>query len=204
MIMKGRLKFLKLLSDFRSKNYELKYVRETLKDAHMEFELYHREWCIKNNVDLEKLNQENQRKVDMTFIENQTTKLKRQVIKDEVAEKRRNFKGLYKQIARKLHPDKLGDDDPRKMEYEDAFKKATRANASGRWGELFDVVDKYNIFLGEYEDAIECLKTDIKRLEEELKKEKSSYSWLLYEAETEQQKGQVVKNFLRQLFGWKG
>ena len=115
--MKGRLKFLKLLSDFRSKNYELKYVRETLKDAHMEFELYHREWCMKNNVDLKKLNQENQRKVDMTFIDNQTTKLKRQIIDDEVAEKRRNFKGLYKQIARKLHPDKLSDDDPRKMEY---------------------------------------------------------------------------------------
>ena len=201
--MRGRLKFLKLLSDFRSKNYELRYVRDILKDAHLEFELYHREWCAKNNIDLAILNKQNQRKVDMSFIESQTTKLKRQMVSDEVAEKRKSFKNLYKLIAKKLHPDKLSNDDPRKMEYEDAFKKATSANTSGKWGELFDVVDKYDIYLGEYEDAIECLKVDIKRVEEELKKEKSSYSWALHEAETEQEKAQVVKNFLRQLFGWR-
>lgn len=201
--MRGRLKFLKLLSDFRSKNYELRYVRDILKDAHLEFELYHREWCAKNNIDLATLNKQNQRKVDMSFIESQTTKLKKQMVSDEVAEKRKSFKSLYKLIAKKLHPDKLSNDDPRKMEYEDAFKKATSANTSGKWGELFDVVDKYDIYLGEYEDAIECLKVDIKRVEEELKKEKSSYSWALYEAQEEAQKAQVVKNFLRQLFGWR-
>ena len=202
--MKNRLKFLKLLSDFRSKNYELKYVREILDEAHLEFEIYHRKWCAENNVDLAALNSKNQRKVDMAFINSQTTKLKRVIIEEEIEEKKDNFKNLYRHIARKLHPDKLKDGDPRKYEYEEAFKKATEANRSQKWGELFDVVDKYDIYLGEYEDAIECLKVDIKRVEEELKKEKSSYSWALYEAQEEAQKAQVIKNFLRQLFGWKG
>ena len=202
--MKGRLKFLKLLNEFRSKNYELEYVREVLKDAHLEFEVYYRKWCLENNVDLNKLNEENKRKVDMVFIESKTTKLRARLINQEMEDKKEDFKKLYKMIAKKLHPDKLKTDDPRKMEYEEAFKKASNANSSGKWGEMFDVVDKYDIYLGEYEDAIECLKLDIKRVEEELKKEKSSYSWTLHKAETDVDKAQVVKNFLRQLFGWKG
>lgn len=201
---RDRLRFLKLLNDFRSKNYELKYVREVLDEAHFEFEIYHREWCEKNGVDLGKLNENNKRKVAMNIIESQTTKLKRIVIEDEVEEKKDDFKSLYRLIARKLHPDKLKAGDPRKMEYEEAFKQVTEANRSQKWGELFDVVDRYDIYLGEYEDAIECLKTDIKRVEEELNKEKSSYSWILYEAESEIDKGEVIKRFLRQLFGWKG
>ena len=204
MMMKGRLKFLKLLNEFRSKNYELEYVREVLKDAHLEFEVYYRKWCLENNVDLNKLNEENKRKVDMVFIESKTTKLRARLINQEMEDKKEDFKKLYKMIAKKLHPDKLKTDDPRKMEYEEAFKKASNANSSGKWGEMFDVVDKYDIYLGEYEDAIECLKLDIKRVEEELKKEKSSYSWTLHKAETDVDKAQVVKNFLRQLFGWKG
>jgi len=202
--MKDRLKFLKLLSDFRSKNYELKYVREILDEAHLEFEVYHRKWCAENNVDLAALNRKNQRKADIEFINNQTTKLKRVMIEEEVKEKKENFKNLYRSIARKLHPDKLKEGDPRKYEYEEAFKRVTEANRSQKWGEMFDVVDRYDIYLGEYEDAIECLKVDIKRVEEELKKEKSSYSWALYEAQEEAQKAQVIKNFLRQLFGWTG
>ena len=203
-MMKGRLKFLKLLNEFRSKNYELEYVLEVLKDAHLEFEVYYRTWCAENDVDLEELNRKNQRKVDMEFINSQTTKLRKKVIAEELKEKKPELKNLYRNIAKKLHPDKLKDGDPRRWEYEEAFKKASNANASGKWGELFDVVDKYDIYLGEYEDAIDCLKIDIKRVEEELKREKSSYSWLLYEAQEEAQKAQVIKNFLKQLFGWKG
>ena len=204
MKMKDRLKFLKLLNEFRSKNYELEYVIEVLRDAHLDFEVYYRKWCGENNVDLNKLNEENKRKVDMVFIENKTTKLRARLINQEMEDKKEDFKKLYKMIAKKLHPDKLKVDDPRKMEYEEAFKKASNANSSGKWGEMFDVVDKYDIYLGEYGDAIECLKLDIKRVEEELKKEKSSYSWALHVAETDVDKAQVVKNFLRQLFGWKG
>ena len=199
--MKGRLKFLKLLSDFRSKNYELEYVREILEEAHLEFEIYHREWCAKNNIDLATLNKQNQKKVDIVFANKEQSALK---LKEKPKEQpKKDFRDLYKHIARKLHPDKLKDEDPRKWEYEEAFKKATEANRSQRWGEMFDVVDRYDIYLGEYDDAIECLRQDIKRVEEELKKEKSTFSWALYEAQEEAQKAQVIKNFLRQMFGWK-
>jgi len=202
--MKDRLRFLKLLNEFRSKNYELKYVKEVLEEAHFEFEMYHRQWCAENDVDLEELNKRNKRKVAMNFIENKTTELKLATISEKAKEKKDTLKGIYKLIAKKLHPDKLKAGDPRKPEYEEAFKRVTEANQSQKWGDLFDVVDKYDIYLGEYDEAIECLKIDIKRVEEELNKEKSSYSWALYEAESEIDKAQVVKRFLKQLFGWNG
>lgn len=200
--MKGRLKFMKLLNEFRSLDYELKYVREILREGHLEFELYYRKWCEDNEVDLAALNKKNEKKIEASFQKTNSTQIKQMVERKEEAAKK-DFKSLYKAIARKLHPDTLKNDDPRKFEYSEAFKKATDAKSNGKWGQLFDVVDKYDIYLGEYDDAIECLRGDIKRVEKEIKQEKASYSWALYEAETEQQKAQVVKNFLRQLFGWR-
>ena len=200
--MKGRLKFMKLLNEFRSLDYELKYVREILREGHLEFELYYRKWCEDNEIDLAALNKKNEKEVKASFQKTNSTQIKQMAERKEEASKK-DFKSLYKAIARKLHPDTLKNDDPRKFEYSEAFKKATDAKSNGKWGQLFDVVDKYDIYLGEYDDAIECLRGDIKRVEKEIKQEKASYSWALYEAETEQQKAQVVKNFLRQLFGWR-
>ena len=90
-----------------------------------------------------------------------------------------------------------------KFDYSEAFKRATDAKSKGKWGQLFDVVDKYDIYLGEYDDAIECLRDDIKRVKEENKAREGFLFMGFDEAETEQQKAQVVKNFLRQLFGWR-
>jgi hypothetical protein len=193
---------MKLLNEFRSLDYELKYVKEILREGHLEFEMYYRKWCEDNGVDLAALNKKNEKKIEASFQKTNSTQIKQMVERKEEATKK-DFKSLYKAIARKLHPDTLKNDDPRKFEYSEAFKKATDAKSNGKWGQLFDVVDKYDIYLGEYDDAIECLKGDIKRVEKEIKQEKASYSWALYEAETEQQKAQVVKNFLRQLFGWR-
>ena len=204
---RDKFKFLKLLSEYRSLSYELKYVKEVLQEGHIEFEIYYRQWCASNGVDLEKLNERNQRRVDTVFIEEKSHKMREDLalreFKEETSEQR-DLNYLHKALAKKLHPDKIGADDPRKKEYEEAFKKAMEAKETGQWGELFDVVDKYNIHLRKYRDAIECLEFDIKRIEAELKKEKSTYSWLLCQAATEEQKEGVVKQFLRHLFGWNG
>ena len=201
--MKEKLKFLKLLNEFRTLDYELQYIKEVLKDGHLEFEEYYRVWCAENDVDIDQLNKDNQKKVAQIFEKKETSQLSTQVIQKLEANKR-DFKKLFKEIAKTLHPDKLDNDDPRKWEYSEAFKKANAAKSSAKWGELFDIVDKYDIWIGEYDEAIDSLREDIIRINAEIKKEKSTYSWLLHEAETKQQKDQVVKNFLRQLFGWKG
>ena len=205
---KDKFKFLKLLNEYRSIEYELKYVKAAVEDAHLEFEIYYKTWCANNGVDLDELNRRNQRKVDLIFMENKSHAIKQGLMlasfKEEKQKTNSNLKQVFKSIARKLHPDLLSRDDPRLEEYEEDFKKASRANEEGLWGELFDVVDRHGINLKSYKDAIECLKFDIKRLQEDLRKEKSTYSWLYTEAESEEQRIGIVKTFLRHLFGWEG
>lgn len=205
---KNKFKFLKFLNEYRSIEYDLQYVRAILGDAHLEFEVRYRLWCVENDVDVEELNKKNQRKVDMIFVETQSHEIKQGLalreFKEEKHTESKNLKDIYKAIAKKLHPDALKMDDPRRAEYEEDFKRASVANDEGRWGELFDIVDRHGVTLKEYKEAIECLKFDIKRIKAELEKEKSTYSWLHYEAETDQQRENVIKRFLGHLFGWKG
>ncbi len=205
---RGKFKFLKLLNEYRSLNYELKYVRDVLEEVHLEFELFHAKWCAENDIDLKQLKKRNQRKADMIFMEEKAHKIKQGLMKAAFKEERedssKNLKHIYKSIARKLHPDVMNDDDPRAEEYEEDFKRAVNAHEGGHWGELFDVVDKHGIKLNDYKEAIECLKFDIERVEADLKKEKSSYSWHYHEAEDDNARGGVVKRFLRHLYGWNG
>lgn len=203
---RGKFKFLKLLNEYRSLKYELEYIQEVLRDGHQDFEIYYRRWCVENDVDLSELQKRNQRKVDMIFIEQKSHKIKEDIAIKEFKEERKdekNFKGIFKSVARKLHPDTLREDDPRKEEYEEAFKKAVGANEEGRWGDLFDVVEHYKIKLNDYKEPIRCLEFDIEKIKREIDKEKGTYSWLLHEAETEQEKENVVKKFLSHLFGWR-
>ena len=80
----------------------------------MEFEIYHKKWCEDNGVDLAELNRKNQARVQTSFQKTSSTQIKQMIDrKTEVAKK--DFKSLYKAIARKLHPDTLKNDDPRKI-----------------------------------------------------------------------------------------
>ena len=43
---------------------ELTYQEEVLSVAHQDFEMYYREWCENNEIDLQELNKNNQERVD--------------------------------------------------------------------------------------------------------------------------------------------
>jgi hypothetical protein len=205
---KDKFKFLKFLNEYRSIESELRYVQEILGDAHLEFEVLYRVWCAENDVDLKELSEKNQKKADLIFTERHSNKVKQGLaliaFKEEKHAETKSLKDVYKAIAKKLHPDNLKMDDPRRVEYEEDFKRASAANNEGRWGELFDIVDRHGVYLNEHKEAIECLKFDIKRLKIELEKEKITYSWLYHEAESDLQRENVIKQFLRHLFGWNG
>lgn len=201
--MRERFKYLKLLSEYRSLNFELLFIKEILREGHLEFENYYRQYCLENNIDLEALNRQNQKRVDKAFSNSASTEIEKRIIQ-EAKKQERDVKQILKKVMKELHPDTLALDDPKRPYYEEGFKKANLASSQGKWGDFFDVVDTYEIVLGDYNEAIECLKDDIKRVGEEIKNEKSTYSWLLHECETEDQKIDVVKRFLKHLFNWKG
>ena len=196
-----KLKFKKLLNEYKSHKFELEMVREILKDAHIEFEVYYRRWCAENDIDLKELNKKNQKKVQVIF-EKQEQGLA--IIEEKQEKKGDKYKKVYREIAKKIHPDKLDTSDPRFWEYTNSFKDVNRAMDKENWGDLFEVVDKYNIWITEYEEACEDIQKSIEETKKLVEHEKKSYSWALYECEDDEVcKERVVKNFLHQLFGWK-
>ena len=196
-----KLKFKKLLNEYKSCKFELEMVREILKDGHLEFEVFYRRWCAENEVDLDQLNKEKSNQVQMIF-----EKQEKGLIKlDRPEEKNTNkHKKVYREIARKIHPDKLETSDPRFWEYTNAFKTVTNAMDNENWGDLFEVVEKYDIWLTEYDEACDDIQQNIEHTRHLIETEKKSYSWVLHACgEDDQCKEKVVRSFLLHLFGWK-
>lgn len=196
--MKKKFKFKKLLNEYRSHSYELKYIEEVLKDGLSDFEIYYRQYCINNDIDLRSLNNKNATRVDQIFSDSKGVQ-KFSDKKSRINEF--DSKYIFRQIARKFHPDVLPQDDPRATEYEEIFKKATCAIENGEWGNLFDIADQHNIELRDYDSINESLSRSIKRVKKEIEKQKTTYAWILFNCdEDEPCRENVVKQFLKHLF----
>jgi len=200
-MMIKKLKFKKLLNEYKSNKYELELIREILKDAHLEFEVFYRRWCAENDVDLPDLTEKNQKTVDIIFNQQEEAL----VATEHVPKKKEaKHKKTFREIARKIHPDKLETSDPRFWEYTNAFKKVNRAVETEQWGDLFEIADKYEVFLGDYDEVFKDLRINITELKEKIKSESASYSYALYNCEDDEEcKEKVVRNFLWHIFKWK-
>lgn len=186
------------MNKYRSLFYEEQYVLEVLNEWNQVFESYYRSYCAEHEIDLDKLNKDNAVRVNNAFSSSKAIALKNtcQNPKEEFDSKK-----LFRQIAKKFHPDTLSADDPRRDEYEAAFKKAAGAIKEGKWGQLFDVADEYDLELKEYDQINKSLLIDIERIAKKIKSKKNTYAWLLYECEEDVVcKENVVRKFLNHLF----
>jgi len=196
--MKKKFKFKKLMNEYRSLFYELKYIEEVLRDGNPDFEIYYRQYCEENDIDVAALNAKHATRVKEIFSNHKgITK----AVEIKMRQGEFDSKNLFRQIARRFHPDTLASDDPRKEEYEEVFKKASGAIDECRWGELFDVADQYDLDLEDYDEINKSLKLDIQRIKKEIQLKKDSYAWLLGDCEEDINcKNNVVKRFLKHLF----
>ncbi len=196
--MREKLKFKKLLNEFRSLEYELEYNSDVLKEAGETFESLHVQWCEENNINLEVLNasraSQATKKQSSPKDDGERVKTKKSTSKHRDA---------FKSIAKKIHPDKVAEEDPRKGEFSEAFSKASSAMSEEEWGSLFDVIDKYDIEISDYDEAILSLEEDIGRLKTKLQDQKSTYSWILQTCNGDQSCiDMVMSAYMRQIFGW--
>ena len=75
---------------------------------------------------------------------------------------------------------------------------------SGQYGDLFEIADKYEVYLGDYDEVYEDLQKNIDEIKEKIKSESATYSYALYECGDDNEcKEKVVRNFLWQIFKWK-
>lgn len=183
------------MNQYKALQVELEFVKEVTRDYGPEFEQYHREYCSKNNIDINKLNKEHSSEVAKIFSNNKPKKTKN-------SNPSYNVKNIFRDLARKFHPDKIPNDDPLKQEYEEIFKSVTSAMEESDWGRLLSIADEHKVELKDYDSLCASLQICIDDINKKIKREKSSYSWALFMCEENDEcREGVVKKFLNHLFG---
>ncbi len=185
-------KFKRLRKELQFVQSELEYVLEVLSEWHLIFEEYHRDYCKRKGIDLDQLNKQSSKKIDR-LIPNPVKKESGVILYEDKKDKD-VFKRIYKQIARNLHPDVGGD--------EEEFKKATTAMQEKNLEKLLDICDQHVILIQVDREMLKILEKQISETKEQIKKEKSTYSWSLYSCADDKCKDNVVKKFLKHLFNY--
>ena len=200
--MRNKLKFKKLLNEYRSLKFELKFVEDVLSEYHLEFEKTYRVYCAEKEIDLQKLHEQNKERVDQIFPQYNLIETN-EATEDKKPEQTKHKK-IYRELAKKLHPDSLPEGDDRYDEYNKAFQQAAQAHNDGAWGDLFDLVEHYDINFRDYVTICNSLVEDIDRITLEINNHKKTFSWALYECEqTEDCEEMVMKNFLMTVFRYR-
>jgi dGTP triphosphohydrolase len=200
--MRNRLKFKKLLNEYRSLKFELEFIEDVLSEYHHKFEDTYRKYCVDNNIDLDSLHNNNKDRVERLFPEVLVEKESKQVVENKPEQTK--HKSIYRELAKKLHPDSLPKGDERYDEYKEAFQRATHAHDNGAWGDLFDLVEHYDINLRNYASICNSLVKDIKEIKKKIENQKKTFSWALYECEDKQDcTERVIKNFLHAVFRYR-
>ena len=185
-------KYKRLRKELQFVQSELEYVQEVLSEWHFIFEEYHRNYCKRKQIDLDQLNKESSKKIDQ-LIPARIVKETGVVVYENQKDKS-VFKKLYKQIARRLHPDLGGD--------EKDFQEATTAMQEKNFEKILDICDKHDILIKVDKEILKLLEQQISDTKEQIKKEKSTYSWSLYSCANDKCKDNVVKKFLKHLFNY--
>lgn len=194
-----KLRFKKLLNQYRYLVKEQEFVKEMMIEAHREFDFEYKQFCVNNDLDYEKMT--NKPKPEPNEEESGVTEYKKEEEEIDTPEKIEvpfHIKQLFKNIARVLHPDSLSLSDP---EYEDKikeFKEASDAMNRGHWGALLDIADKRNVPMSNYPKIAAAIKEDIKRIENYIDDKKQTFAWHVYECEEDEECiERLLKKFLQ-------
>jgi len=230
MPVSKKLKWKRALSRLRFCYDELEYTQELSKDTAIEFEAYYRRYCAQKNINISSLDRQNKDRLDTLYGRHEITDSDTQdqasvngpsdtaiiihkdtpsgnddsyeMSADDIA-MHDAFSKLFKQIALKLHPDridKLLSDDETKMRV-NMFQKANQAFEDKKYYILLDLADKYNISTPKnYEQQTRWMKRESENVAQQVDKEKNTYNYGFAEAETDEEREQLIKKFIFQLF----
>ena len=201
VIMSIRIKkYKKLLQEVKYLRSELEYQEEVLTEYHHLFEEYYRRWCGENDVDINKQEQQNSKRVDEIIPKPSKQEYDSNglvVFEDTRQEQKEDMKKmnkLYRKLAMELHPDKQNGDEKK-------FAKVNEAYENGKWSVLLEEAIELGIEPDNFLHLSELLKEEAKNLREQIKHNKGIYSWKYYECdEDEDCKIKLIKDFLKHLF----
>ena len=106
--------------------------------------------------------------------------------------KNKDLRKLYRKIAEKTHPDKVGSD-----KYAQLFSEASAAYAKNDIASLLNLAGILNIELLELSpESLMLLENNIKTLVVKIYKKKQTTAWAWHQSESEEQKEAIIKQVL--------
>ena len=126
-----------------------------------------------------------------------------QMTKDDI-EMHETFAKVFKKLALVLHPDKLSNElSPAEIEEKtQMFTDCTKALDERRYFLLIDLAERFKIsFPRNYRQQIRWMKKETARIEQEIKQHQKTYNYIFADADTDEDKDNVIRQFMTQIFG---
>lgn len=230
MIKTKKIKYRRLMNELEYLYEELDLLDDIVKGAAGEFEVYYREFCTRNEIDINKLNEDNKERIAGLYgVEPEEVKEtpiseytgSAAIVKvdtpedeplfDETQEELGTFKELheyfhkmFKKIAMQLHPDKIENftaNDEYKRQMSWDFSRAKSALDNKNYFKLIQIAKKHNIHVTEHFSLqIKWFKKERDVILGSLQEVKTTYNYKFAECETDEQKDDVVRKFIWHLF----
>jgi hypothetical protein len=174
---------------------KIDYQQEVFQQAKLDFEEYAKKFCEENGIEIEDPEMDNEttdvdiRRDDIDFnIEDAETQSD-------------HIKKLFRKIAIMTHPDKLTKlDDYERERKTELFLKAREAAEAGKWFALVDTANALGIKTPEPdEEQLGLLENESENVDKEIKNIESSYAWIMYNLETDEQRKLLMTTYLKVL-----
>jgi hypothetical protein len=225
-----KIKYRRMMNELEYLYEEYELLDDIVKHAAGEFEAYYREFCARNNIDLNKLNDDNKDRIsDLYGVEPEQVKEtpiteytgsaamvkvdkpESEPLFEETEEDLGTFKKLheyfnklFKKVAMQLHPDRIENytaSDEYKKKMAWDFSEAKSALDKKNYFKLIKVAKKYNIYVTEnFTLQLKWFKKERDALMDAISKVKTTYNYKFSECETSEEKDAVIKQFMWHLF----
>jgi hypothetical protein len=230
MIKTKKIKWRRLLNELEYLYEEWELLDDINKSAGGEFETYYREFCARNGIDLNKLNDDNKERLSGLYgrppeeveeapiseysgsasIVKVDTPEEEPVIEETEEERgifkklHEDFHKLFKKLALQLHPDRIENytaDNEHKRKLAMDFTFAKNALDKKDYFKLIQLAKKYNIYIPEnYTLQLRWFRKERDSLRNNIEQIKTTYNYKFAECETDDQKDNLIKQFIWHLF----